>query len=80
MEILTDDALAEFDKELETSMSGDGAQAAIAGIDSDFLCNNKEAVLGFIKMLVDFIPGFAGKIVGKLVIRAAEKWFERHCD
>ncbi|MEQ8313239.1 MAG: hypothetical protein RL839_08765 [Gammaproteobacteria bacterium] len=80
MELLTNEALAQLEKEVEAAMESPDARASIAGIDSDFLCKNKEAIMNFIKMIADLIPGVLGKIVGMALIKAAEMWFKRHCS
>jgi hypothetical protein len=55
---------------------------AVTGIpfpDPNFICANKDLIMGFIKALVALIPGWIGKIVGEAIVAAAEAWFAKEC-
>ena len=70
-----DQITAEIEEALAKSAKARGAEA----LTSPAICANKDLIMGFLNTLVALIPGAIGKLVGQLIIAAANAWFSKQC-
>lgn len=72
---LTQEAIEQIKAEVTREIDSQERMLAPAGISSATICENKELIMSFLQVLVGVLPGMLGKIVGGVVITAAQAWF-----
>ena len=73
---LTHEAVQQIQQEVKAAAS---RGVVPAGLTPKDICDNKDLILGFLKMLAGVIPGAIGKIVAQIVVAAAQAWFDANC-
>ena len=76
---LSQKAIAEIRAEIELALANPARTSGVDIAANPAICANKDLILGFLKTLVALIPGAIGKVVGQLIITAAEAWFSKQC-
>jgi hypothetical protein len=76
---LSQKAVDQIKAEIEQALASSAQARGVDSAANSAICANKDLILGFLKTLVALIPGAIGKLVGQLIITAAEAWFSKQC-
>jgi hypothetical protein len=70
--------IAEIQQQVSDAIDAEPTLKGAAAV-SPAVCDNKDLIIGFLNTLVGLLPGPMGKIAGKLVIVAAQAYFDKVC-
>jgi len=81
MEILTNKMIDELDSEIDKALES-RADLLPEGVQKGFICDNKEAIMKIIELIIDLIEksSFFGKLIGAYLRRWAKKYFKKLCE
>jgi hypothetical protein len=77
---ITEETLKQLQSEIEKAIDSEEK-----GVSPQFeipissICANKDLILSFLQILIGILPSAIGKIVGQVVLTAAQTWFSKKC-
>lgn len=76
-DLLSEKAIREIEEEVRRNV--ESGAVPLGGIDSEFLCENREMILAALQTAVAAAPGW-GKLAAQIAYVAARAWFDSNCS